>query len=146
MPFKELFEEKSLAEKTVYRKVTRQFPEYFATRPLIPLPNAKAMNLLELLRAPALGAPRSLADQLALIRKLWKPLIGDSLEHLLDMAAEILHEEELAIWMRFNPHGRRTPRSPGAESSLPPRCPVSAIRRRSTRGFRPTRPGCRPRC
>ncbi len=112
MPFKELFEEKSLAEKTVYRKVTRQFPEYFATRPLIPLPNAKAMNLLELLRAPALGAPRSLADQLALIRKLWRPLIGDSLEHLLDMAAEILHEEELAIWMRFNPQdgGRYVPR------------------------------------
>ena len=82
-PFEELFEEKTLAEKTVYRKVTRQFPEYFATRPLIPLPNAKPMNLLELLRAPALGAPRSLSDQLALIRKLWKPLIGDSLEHLL---------------------------------------------------------------
>jgi hypothetical protein len=49
-------------------------PEYFATRPLIPLPDAKPMNLLELLRAPAVGAPRSLSDQLALIRKLWKPL------------------------------------------------------------------------
>jgi len=101
-PFEELFEEKSLAEKTVYRQVTQQLPEYFATRPLIPMPDAKPMNLLELLRAPALGAPRSLADQLALIRKLWKPLIGDSLEHLLGIAAEILHEEELAIWMQFN--------------------------------------------
>jgi len=61
------------------------------------------MNLLELLRAPAVGAPRSLADQLALIRKLWKPLLGDSLEQLLLIAGEILHEEELAIWMQFNP-------------------------------------------
>ena len=102
-PFRELFEEKSLAEKTVYRKVTRHLPEYFATRPLIPVPDAKPMNLLELLRAPALGAPRSLSDQLALIRRLWKPLIGDSLEHLLAIATEILHEEELAIWMQFNP-------------------------------------------
>ncbi|MGA3346587.1 MAG: alpha-amylase family glycosyl hydrolase [Terracidiphilus sp.] len=102
-PFDELFEEKSLAEKTVYRQVTKQLPEYFATRPLIPVPDAKPMNLLELLRAPAVGAPRSLSDQLALIRKLWKPLLGDRLEHLLAIATEILHEEELAIWMQFNP-------------------------------------------
>ncbi|MGC9159036.1 MAG: alpha-amylase family glycosyl hydrolase [Terracidiphilus sp.] len=104
-PFEELFEEKSLAEKTVYREVTRQFPEYFATRPLIPLPNAKPINLLDLLRAPAVAAPRSLADQLALIRKLWRPLLGESLDRLLGAAAEILREEELAIWMRFNPPG-----------------------------------------
>ena len=39
-PFEELFEEKSLAEKTVYHQVAQQFPEYFATRPLIPLPGA----------------------------------------------------------------------------------------------------------
>jgi len=104
-PFEELFEEKTLAEKTVYRQVTQQFPEYFATRPLIPLPGAKPMNLLELLRAPAVGAPRSLADQLALILKLWLPLLGASLEQLLLIASEILREEELAIWARFNPPG-----------------------------------------
>jgi glycosidase len=104
-PFEELFEEKSLAEKTVYRRVTQQMPEYFATRPLIPLAGAKPMNLLELLRAPALAAPRSLADQLAIIRKLWKPLLGESLEQFLLIAAEILHEEELAIWMQFHPPG-----------------------------------------
>jgi glycosidase len=102
-PFEELFEEKPLAEKTVYRQVTADFPDYFASRPLIPLPDAKPMNLLDLLRAPAVGAPGSLADQLALIRKLWKPLLGDSLEHFLLIAGEILHEEELAIWMQFNP-------------------------------------------
>jgi glycosidase len=102
-PFEELFEEKTLAERTVYRQVTQHFPDYFATRPLIPLPGAKPMNLLELLRAPAVGAPRSLSEQLALIRKLWKPMLGDSLEHYLLIAGEILHEEELAIWMQFNP-------------------------------------------
>jgi glycosidase len=102
-PFEELFEEKILAEKTVYRQVTRQLSDYFSTRPLIPLPNAKPMNLLDLLRAPAVGAPRSLSDQLALIRKLWKPMLGDSLERFLLIASEILHEEELAIWMQFNP-------------------------------------------
>ena len=102
-PFEELFEDKSLAEKTVYRQVTQQFPDYFATRPLIPLEGAKAVNLLELLRAPATGSPRSLSEQLALIRRLWKPLLGESLERFLQLAGEILHEEELAIWMQFNP-------------------------------------------
>jgi len=102
-PFEELFEDKSLAEKTVYRQVTRRLPEYFATRPLIPLPNVKPMNLLELLSAPAAGSPRSLGEQLALIRTLWKPLLGTSLERYLQLAADILHEEELAIWMQFNP-------------------------------------------
>jgi glycosidase len=102
-PFEEFFADKSLAEKTVYRQVTAQLPDYFASRPLIPLAGSKPISLLDLLRAPALGSPRSLKDQLALIRKLWKPLLGDSLEQHLLIAGEILHEEELAIWMQFNP-------------------------------------------
>jgi glycosidase len=106
-PFEELFEDRTLAEKTVYRMVTARMPEYFATRPLIPLPDAKSMNLLELLRVPAIGSPVSLSDQLKLIRKMWKPLIGDSLDRILEIAGEILHEEELAIWMRFNPAARQ---------------------------------------
>ena len=102
-PFEELFDELPLAETTVYRQVTAQLPEYFATRPLIPLPDAKSVSLLDLLRAPAAGSPTSLSEQLTLIRKLWKPLLGDSLERFLSMAGEILREEELAIWMQFNP-------------------------------------------
>jgi glycosidase len=102
-PFEELFEEKTLAEKTVYKRVTQQLPEYFATRPLVPVDGAAPMNLLELLRAPTVGSPSSLADQLALIRKLWRPLLGEGLERFLLLAGEILHEEELAIWMQFNP-------------------------------------------
>ncbi|MGD0831107.1 MAG: alpha-amylase family glycosyl hydrolase [Terracidiphilus sp.] len=101
--FGELFEEKTLAERTVYRQLTAELPNYFATRPMIALSGAKPMTLLELLRAPAVGSPRSLSEQIALIRKLWKPLIGESLEIYLLVAGEILHEEELAIWMQFNP-------------------------------------------
>ncbi len=62
-PFEELFDDRTLAEKTVYHQVTPQMPEYFATRPLIPLPDAKPMNLLDLLRAPALRSPGSLSEQ-----------------------------------------------------------------------------------
>ena len=102
-PFEELFEDKSLAEKTVYAQVTQQLPDYFATRPLIPIEGATAVNLLDLLRAPAVSSPGSLSEQLALIRRLWKPLLGESLDRFLLIAGEILHEEELAIWMQFNP-------------------------------------------
>ena len=108
-PFAELFEDKPLAEKTVYRAVTQQLPEYFATRPLIPVLDApKPVSLLELLRAPATGAPTSLKEQLELVRKLWKPLLGDALERFLNMAGEILHEEELAIWMLYHPEAADT--------------------------------------
>jgi len=106
-PFEELFEDKALAEKTVYRTVTAQMPEYFASRPLIPVPDARPMSLLDLLRAPAAGSPASLSEQLDLIRRLWKPLLGDSLERFLLMAGEVLREEELAIWMQFNPPAAR---------------------------------------
>jgi hypothetical protein len=102
-PFEELFADKTLAEKTVYRQVTGQLPEYFATRPLISLPDAKAVSLLELLCAPAVVSPTSLGEQLKLIQSLWKPLLGDSLERLLRVATDVLHEEELAIWMQFHP-------------------------------------------
>jgi glycosidase len=102
-PFEELFEDKTLAEKTVYRQVTQQLPGYFATRPLIPLEGAKPVSLLDLLRKPAVDSPASLSEQIALIRLLWKPLLGDSLDRFLLLAGEILHEEELAIWARFNP-------------------------------------------
>jgi glycosidase len=111
-PFEELFEDRTLAEKTVYRQVTAQMPEYFASRPLIPLPGAKAISLLDLLRAPAMRSPRSLSDQLEMIRQLWKPLIGDSLERFLLMASEVLREEELAVWAQFNPPGTRRGQEP----------------------------------
>lgn len=105
-PFLELFDDSALAAKTVYKKVTAALPEYFATRPLIPLPNAKPMSLLDLLRAPALRST-SLSEQLEIIRSLWRPLLGDALDRLLLMAGEILREEELAIWAQFNPPGTR---------------------------------------
>jgi glycosidase len=102
-PFNELFNDSVLAESTVYREVAEQLPEYFATRPLIEVEGAQPLNLLSLLTAPAQAAPTSLRDQLERLRHLWKPLLGESLDRFLFVAGEVLHEEELAIWMQFNP-------------------------------------------
>ncbi|MGA7256954.1 MAG: alpha-amylase family glycosyl hydrolase [Terracidiphilus sp.] len=107
-PFAELFEDKPLAERTVYKQVTQQLPGYFATRPLVPLPGAGQVNLFDLLRRPAESAPTSLMDQLELLRTLWRPLLGDALDRHLSIAGEILREEELAIWMQFNPVAAHT--------------------------------------
>ena len=122
-PFEELFSERSLAEKTVYRQVTAQMPAYFAGRPLVTSAQAKPMSLIDLLRLPALRAPGSLREQLEIIRKLWAPLIGDTLDRLLELAGEILREEEVAIWAQFNPGGRRAGQqqwpSPGGGAEVP---------------------------
>ncbi len=105
-PFAEFFDESDLSARTVYKQVTAQLPDYFATRPLVPVPDANPVSLLDLLRAPALRSPDSLAEQLEVIRRLWRPLIGEALDRLFTIAAEILREEELAIWAQFNPPGR----------------------------------------
>lgn len=102
-PFSELFNDTPLAQTTVYREVAEQLPAYFATRPLIPIEGAAPLNLLALLTAPVQAAPTSLRGQLEHLRQLWKPLLGDALDRYLLTAGEILHEEELAIWMQFNP-------------------------------------------
>jgi glycosidase len=130
-PFDELFQDAALSEKTVYRRVAAQFPAYFATRPLIPVEGAKAVNLFDLLRAPAVSAPGSLRDQLSVIRKQWKSLLGESLERFLLIAGDILHEEDLAIWMRFNPPN---PESEAAARAAAAAAAEEAARRRREAG------------
>ena len=145
-PFEELFDDRPLAEKTVYRQVTAQMPEYFATRPLIPLPGAQPVSLLDLLRAPALRSPRSLSDQLEIIRQLWKPLLGDALERFLLMAARFCARKSWLSGRSSTRQERGAARSSGRRSRAAPRCRPSAIRSTNTRDSRPTWPGCRARC
>ncbi|MGO4212137.1 hypothetical protein AB4043_15075 [Terriglobus sp. YAF25] len=102
-PFEELFEDKSLAEQTAYRSVVEKLPAYFATRPLVPMEDSEPQSLFDVLRAPAVAAPGSLREQLDLIRIKWRRLLGESLDRLLSIAGEILQEEDLAIWLQFNP-------------------------------------------
>ena len=101
-PFAELFEDKTLAEQTAYLRFAQELPVYFAGRPLVQVDDGP-VTLFDLLLAPALAAPGSLSDQLDVIRKKWKPLLGDELDRFLLIAGEMLHEEELAIWAMFHP-------------------------------------------
>jgi len=100
-PFRELFEDAALKEKSVYKEVTATFPDYFKTRPpLAP----EAGSLLDALRAPMLASPESLTGQLEFIREHWSKHLGEDLRRAL-LAIDILREEDLAIWLRFHPPG-----------------------------------------
>ncbi len=98
-PFRELFDDKELAQNTAYPQVTSQLGSYFATRPETGMGRG---NLIDLLRAPMEAAPDSLSAQLAWIRENWADLLGENLRKVL-LAVDVLKEEELAIWMRFHP-------------------------------------------
>ena len=120
-PFEELFEDQPLAEKTVYRQVTAQMPEYFATRPLIPLPGAKPVSLLR----SAARSGRWLARFAQRAARAHPPALEAAarrrLERFLLMAGEILREEELAIWAQFNPPpGCRAPPPQQPPGRTPP--------------------------
>ena len=99
-PFLELFDEKPLAQQTAYPTVTGGLREFFATKPLI---GEEAMNLIDMLRAPALASPDSLSGQLAFIRDKWSKVVGGEALRRLLLAIDVLQEEDVAIWMRFHP-------------------------------------------
>jgi len=105
-PFSELFADQSLAAVTRYQQITTGLRDYFSTRP--PL-SSKQLNLIDMLRGPALASPDSLSGQLAYIIEHWAELIGDSLSKLL-LAIDVLKEEDIAIWMRFHPNDGGTGR------------------------------------
>ncbi len=98
-PFKELFDDSSLARDTSYAHVTTALPEYFGGRPRF---GARNQTLIDVLREPALKSPDSLEGQLAFIREEWSPLLGDLFRKMLTAMA-VLKEEEMAVWMRFHP-------------------------------------------
>lgn len=96
-PFHELFDDDPLVKSTSYKEITSALRAYFDTRPQL-----ESQNLIDLLRAPALASPDSLAGQLAYIREKWQSMLGEYLRRLLT-ALDVLHEEERAIWMHFHP-------------------------------------------
>jgi hypothetical protein len=100
-PFQALFDDTDLEKKTFYASVTASLPDFLSTRPpLAP----EAGSLYEALSAPMRSSPDSIAGQLNFIRLHWQKYLGDDLNRLL-LAIDVIREEDLAIWMQFNPPG-----------------------------------------
>ena len=99
--FRELFDDAALQTEPSYRSVTAELPQYFATRPPI---SAEIGSLLDALQAPMRQNPDSLTAQLEYIREHWAEFIDADLKQIL-LAIDTVKEEDIAIWMRFNPPG-----------------------------------------
>ena len=97
--FRELFDDTNLKAKTPYTAVTSALPDYLSTRPSIA---PEIGSLFDALSAPMLASPDSIAGQLEFIRERWPKYIGQDLDRIL-LAIDVLREEDVAIWMRFNP-------------------------------------------
>jgi glycosidase len=97
-PFRELFDDTRLAQTTVYQQITAALPDFFAALPKL---GAQRGSLLALLLS-VMDGPASLSDQLARLRARWGFAVDDLLRRIL-LAGDVLKEEEVALWLQFNP-------------------------------------------
>lgn len=74
-PFRELFDDSPLRRDTAYPEIAASLETFFAAEPPMPRsdPGAPEQSLFEALRAPAVAAPDSLADQLLALEQLRAP-------------------------------------------------------------------------
>jgi len=100
-PFDDLFDDTGLSRETAYDKVTDGLQAFFAQQPPF---GPQELTLLDFLRAPALVKPNSLAGQLRYMRSRWGLILTPFLDRLI-VTLDVLHEEEVALWMRMHPAG-----------------------------------------
>jgi len=94
MPFGELFDDAELKRKTAYPAMMECLYRFFAAQPTF---GPDHQQLIDMLRAPALASPHSLAGQLEYILRRWGALFGAFLYRLLS-SLDLIKEEEKAIF------------------------------------------------
>jgi glycosidase len=103
---RDLVDDRPVAEAAPpYPTVVDRMDDHFAAAPRF---GEDGGSLLELLRAPALAAPTSLAGQLRYIKARWADLLGDEAGDLLDrlqIGLDVIAEEERALHLRFGGGG-----------------------------------------
>ena len=108
--FDELFDDTDLVKKTAYDDLVSGLQKFFAAQPAF---GSNGISLIDYLRAPALASPDSLAGQLRYMRSRWGLILTSFLDRLV-VSLDVLHEDEVALWMRTHP----TP-GPGAPTAGP---------------------------
>jgi len=93
-PYRELFDDAGLQEKTAYLEIMEGLREYFQTLPGFGAGNE---SLVDLLLAPSRAHPYSLEEQLKYIRTRWSRLIGRYLFRLL-RSLDLVAEENRAVF------------------------------------------------
>ncbi len=92
----ELFDDAALETQTAYLRLLSSLHDFFDTQPRFGPDN---QNLIDMLRAPALASPDSLAAQLEFISKRWFALIGAYLARLLTSLDLIAEETRGAVFL-----------------------------------------------
>jgi glycosidase len=99
-PFKELFNDHHLREQSPYQSVIDTLQEFFKTeRPAGP----GGQSIFELLRAPILASPHSLAGQLSYIRRHWGMLLSRSVLDKMAGAGDLIKEESKTVFAGATP-------------------------------------------
>jgi glycosidase len=93
-PFLELFDDGLLAAQTAYRRIIAGLQSFFAGQPGL---GTEGSSLIDLLRAPALASPYSLAGQLAFLREEWGVSLGGNFFRLLS-GQDLIQEEEKPVF------------------------------------------------
>lgn len=88
-PFKSLFDEIDLSERTKYPQVFQILGDWFQEQEAFGTEN---LPLLDLLQAPIKHAPNSIPEQLAYIKDHWAAILGDHLRDLL-RGLDMIEEE-----------------------------------------------------
>jgi len=103
-PFRELFDDKILEEKTKYREVISALGEFFKTQPSFGPDN---QYILDLLRSPVIAAPTSLTGQLLYIKDHWglmlSPELLNRLLRRLLVSLDFIREEEKPTFLGPGP-------------------------------------------
>ena len=102
-PFRELFDDTRLAETTVYTQIAVGLPDFFAGQPELSEGHGGLFTLL----LSVMGGAGTLADQLAVLRARWGFAVDELLRRVL-LAGDILKEEEVALWLQYNPPSAET--------------------------------------
>ncbi|MDR0584237.1 MAG: alpha-amylase [Treponema sp.] len=89
-PFKFLFDDKDLTMHTVYPAAMEELKAHFKGLPPF---GPDGLNLWDMLRAPALASPDSLAGQLEYMRKNWGLVLSRFMSRLL-IGLDVVKEEE----------------------------------------------------
>jgi hypothetical protein len=101
-PFMELFDDTALEKETAYKQVIAALHDFFDMQPFYGPDN---QNLIDMLSAPALAVPHSLAGQLEYIRERWGrwgPLLSKFLYRLLG-SLDLIKEEERLFFLGPGP-------------------------------------------
>jgi len=98
-PFLELFDDSDLEKDTAYLEVITSLKDFFETQPKFGPHN---LNLIDMLRTPAIAEPHSLSGQLDYMRQKWGYLLGDYIFRLL-RSLDLISEEDKAIFQGPGP-------------------------------------------